>query len=60
MEICPLVLQLRTEGLSLRQIANRLTAEGHKTRTGKAWNQVQVSRVLEFYTPDNQQEQIAA
>jgi hypothetical protein len=33
---------LRTEGLSLRQIADKLNAEGHKTRRGKPWNPVQV------------------
>lgn len=38
---------LRAEGLSLRMIAGRLNAEGHTTRQGKAWNPVQVGRVLE-------------
>jgi hypothetical protein len=31
----------------LRAIAGRLNEEGHTTRQGKPWNQVQVSRVLE-------------
>jgi hypothetical protein len=38
--------ELRAEGLSLRAIAARLNAEGHTTRRGKLWNQVQVARVL--------------
>ncbi|HLN30744.1 MAG TPA: recombinase family protein [Gemmataceae bacterium] len=37
----------KAEGLSLRSIADKLNAEGHTTRRGKPWNQVQVSRVLE-------------
>ncbi len=41
------LIELRAEGLSLRQIARRLNEEGHTTRQGKAWNQVQVGRVLE-------------
>jgi hypothetical protein len=34
------------EGLSLREIAARLNADGHTTRRGKLWNPVQVARVL--------------
>lgn len=41
-----MVAELRTEGLSLRQIADRLNAEGHTTRRGKPWTSVQVMRVL--------------
>jgi DNA-binding CsgD family transcriptional regulator len=41
------VAELRSEGLSLRQIADRLNQDGHTTRRGKPWNQVQVKRVLE-------------
>lgn len=36
----------RASGLSLQQIADRLTSEGHTTRSGKPWNRMQVSRVL--------------
>jgi DNA invertase Pin-like site-specific DNA recombinase len=36
----------RASGLSLQQIADRLTNEGHTTRSGKPWNRMQVSRVL--------------
>src|SRR4051794_7672515 len=34
------------EGRSLRMIASWLNEEGHTTRRGKPWNQVQVGRVL--------------
>jgi hypothetical protein len=40
------IATMRAEGLSLRQIAERLNGEGHTTRWGKARNQVQVGRVL--------------
>ena len=33
-------------GLSLRDIASKLNAEGHTTRRGRPWNPVQVARVL--------------
>ena len=46
-DLAPMVAELRAEGLSLRQIANRLNAEWHATRTGKLWGPVQVVRVLE-------------
>lgn len=46
-DLAPFLAELRAEGLSLRQIAARLNAEGHTTRRGKSWNQVQVRRVLE-------------
>jgi DNA invertase Pin-like site-specific DNA recombinase len=45
-DLAPAIAIMRAEGLSLRQIAGRLNAEGHTTRRGKAWNQVQVRRVL--------------
>jgi Resolvase, N terminal domain len=45
-DLAPLVRTLREQGLSLRQISARLDEEGHTTRNGKPWNQVQVSRVL--------------
>lgn len=44
---------MRAEGLSLRQIAGRLNAEGHTTRRGRAWNAVQVQRVLGLYKYNN-------
>ncbi len=42
-----MMTELRDAGHSLRQIANRLNKEGHTTRRGRPWNQVQVKRVLE-------------
>jgi len=39
--------KMKANGLSLREIAGRLNADGHTTRRGKPWNQVQVNRVLE-------------
>ena len=44
--IAPLVATLRTQGLSLRKIAERLTRQGETTRTGKPWNATQVLRVI--------------
>ncbi|WP_410000375.1 recombinase family protein [Planctomyces sp. SH-PL14] len=38
--------ELRDQGLSLRGIADRLNEDGHTTRRGLPWNQVQVMRVL--------------
>jgi hypothetical protein len=35
-----------TGGASLADIARKLTEDGLTTRTGKAWNKVQVGRVL--------------
>lgn len=46
-DLVPLVEKLKVEGLSLRAIAARLNGDGHTTRRGKPWNQVQVARVLE-------------
>jgi hypothetical protein len=40
------IASLRSEGLSQRAIAARLNAEGHETRRGRPWNQVQVLRIL--------------
>ena len=38
---------MKAQGLSLRDMAAKLNADGHTTRRGKPWNPVQVSRVLE-------------
>lgn len=46
-DLIPTIKELRDAGNSLRQIADALNAEGHTTRTGKEWNAVQVSRVLD-------------
>ncbi|MBV8384978.1 MAG: hypothetical protein JOZ63_20500, partial [Planctomycetaceae bacterium] len=48
LDLAPLVAGWRAEGLSLRIIAARLDAAGHTTRNGKAWNPVQVTRVLKY------------
>ena len=47
-DLAPLVAGWRAEGLSLRSIAARLDAAGHTTRGGKAWNPVQVGRMLKY------------
>jgi DNA invertase Pin-like site-specific DNA recombinase len=46
-DLLPSITALKAEGLSLRDIAAKLNAEGHTTRRGRPWNPVQVSRVLE-------------
>lgn len=38
----------RANGDSLRAVAEQLNEQGHLTRTGKPWNAMQVSRVLEY------------
>ncbi len=40
------VAEWRAAGMTQQQIAERLNAEGHTTRRGKPWSQVQVLRVL--------------
>ena len=45
-DLMPMIRQFRAEGLSLRQVAEKLTEAGHTTRTGAAWSHVQVKRVL--------------
>jgi DNA invertase Pin-like site-specific DNA recombinase len=45
-DLLPAVQSLRTEGISLRGIAERLNSEGHTTRRGRPWNPVQVARLL--------------
>ncbi len=45
-DLLPSIAAMKSEGLSLRDIAAKLTAEGHATRRGKPWNPVQVSRIL--------------
>jgi DNA invertase Pin-like site-specific DNA recombinase len=46
LDLAPVVRDLRTDGLSLREIARHLDAEGHTTRRGRPWNPVQVARIL--------------
>ncbi len=47
-EIMPIVTALRTEGLvpQGRQMAERLNSEGWTTRTGHAWTDVTVCKLL--------------
>lgn len=47
LDLAPSMQQWRTEGLSLREIADKLNCDGHATRRGAKWNPVQVARVLE-------------
>jgi hypothetical protein len=46
-DLFPVVSEMKAKGLSLRDMAVRLNADGHTTRHGKPWNPVQVARVLE-------------
>jgi DNA invertase Pin-like site-specific DNA recombinase len=45
-ELAPRIDELHAAGFTLQEIADRLNAEGHRTRRGQEWNPVQVSRVL--------------
>lgn len=45
-DLVPLLRELRARGLSDREIARRLAAEGHTTRRGREWSGKQVARVL--------------
>lgn len=45
-DLAPWVKELRAGGMSLRAVAAKLNGEGHTTRQGKAWNPVQVARIL--------------
>ena len=46
-DLVPLMRELRTEGLSLHAIAERLNADGQSTRRQKSWSATQVKRVLD-------------
>jgi DNA invertase Pin-like site-specific DNA recombinase len=45
-ELIPTIRSLRDSGLTLKEIADNLSANGHRTRRGRPWNAMQVSRVL--------------
>lgn len=47
LDIADVVSEMREGGYSLREIAGDLNASGYTTRRGKAWNPVQVARILE-------------
>ncbi|GGO33609.1 recombinase family protein [Deinococcus humi] len=40
---------MRQTGMSLREIAAQLNAEGHRSRNGQSWNHAQVARVLKYF-----------
>ena len=46
-DLLPMMKELRADGLSLRAIAERLTADGFTTRRGLPWNCMQVKLVLD-------------
>ena len=45
-DLLPDMKTMRTDGLSLQAIADKLNAQGHTTRRGKPWTPMQVSRVV--------------
>jgi DNA invertase Pin-like site-specific DNA recombinase len=45
-DLLPIIQDLREKGMTLQTLADELTAQGHVTRRGKPWNQMQVARVL--------------
>jgi DNA invertase Pin-like site-specific DNA recombinase len=47
--IAPRILELRSAGSTLQQIAATLNAEGHHTRRGKSWTHVQVKNIVDRY-----------
>ena len=49
-DLTPIVRELRDKGLTQKAIADELNRQGHTTRQGKPWNQVQVLRVLKRVT----------
>jgi len=50
-EHAPTIVEMRSNGSSLAQIAKTLNDGGNTTRNGNRWNPVQVSRVLGWYCP---------
>jgi len=46
-DLLPKMVELKTAGLSLSQIADNLNEAGHTTRTGSRWSKVQVKRALD-------------
>ena len=49
-DLFPMILQLRGEGVSLREIAHQLNEQGHSTRSGGKWSPAQVRRVIHLST----------
>jgi len=50
-DLAPIVMELRGRGLSQQAIAQELNEQGHTTRRGRPWNQVQVMRILKRCAP---------
>jgi hypothetical protein len=50
-DLHPLMVDMRTKGMTLQAIADDLNVQGQTTRRGKPWNAVQVARVLEHQYP---------
>lgn len=48
-DLAPMMIEWRAEGMTQAKIAEQLNVDGHTTRTGKPWNQVQVMRVLDRF-----------
>lgn len=48
-DLVPLMQQMRTKKMTQQAIADELNLQGHTTRRGKPWNQVQVKRVLDRF-----------
>jgi DNA invertase Pin-like site-specific DNA recombinase len=46
-DLLPAMIEWREAGLSQQAIADKLNDQGHTTRRGKSWSQVQVKRVLD-------------
>jgi DNA invertase Pin-like site-specific DNA recombinase len=44
--LAPLIAEMRTNGQPLQAIADKLNQQNHTTRRGKAWNRMQVLRVI--------------
>jgi DNA invertase Pin-like site-specific DNA recombinase len=49
-DLAPWLIELRTGGASLWDIARELNAEGHCTRRGKSFTATQVSRILDRFS----------
>lgn len=46
-DLLPMMMEMRSSGATLQEIADRLNSEGQTTRRGKEWSATQVKRVLE-------------
>ena len=46
-DLLPIMKSARSEGLTLKAIADRLNSQGHTTRSGTAWKPTQVMRALD-------------